>query len=94
MSNGTVHVYRDRKGEWRWRAVSRNGRKVANGGEGYVNKRACWRIAFRVSLALEFEIKTAPARRAAKPKSRALKRRAPPRLPPAKKTSQEQKPHA
>lgn len=27
--------YRDRKKEWRWRIVARNGRKLAHGGEGY-----------------------------------------------------------
>jgi uncharacterized protein YegP (UPF0339 family) len=55
---GTVHVYRDRKREWRWRAVSANGRKIANGGESYRNKKACWMVAFKVSLALKYEIKT------------------------------------
>lgn len=30
----TLHVYRSRR-EWRWRVTARNGKKVANGGEGY-----------------------------------------------------------
>lgn len=34
-------VYRDRKKEWRWALVARNGRKIANGGEGYQRRGAC-----------------------------------------------------
>jgi len=32
-----VHVYVDRSGEYRWRAVAVNGRIVADSAEGYVN---------------------------------------------------------
>ena len=32
---GKAYTYRDRRGEWRWRGVSSNGKKVANAGEGY-----------------------------------------------------------
>lgn len=28
-------IYRDARGEWRWRIVARNGRIVADSGEGY-----------------------------------------------------------
>ena len=27
--------YRDKKKEWRWRLIARNGRKIATSGEGY-----------------------------------------------------------
>lgn len=31
-----VHYYTDRKGEWRWTIkATTNGKKLANGGEGY-----------------------------------------------------------
>lgn len=40
-----VEIYRSRKlwptqrpQRWRWRAVARNGKKIAHGGEGYTNK--------------------------------------------------------
>lgn len=32
------HIYRDARGEWRWRLKARNGRIVADSGEGYVRK--------------------------------------------------------
>ncbi len=35
MKTGKVEVYKDRKGEWRWRAVAPNGRIVADSAEGY-----------------------------------------------------------
>ena len=40
-----VQVYRDAKREWRWRIVHRNGRVVADSGEGYKRK-----LAMRTSL--------------------------------------------
>lgn len=33
-----VVIYKDRKGEWRWRFVAPNGRIVADSGEGYKRK--------------------------------------------------------
>jgi len=32
------HVYKDTRGEWRWRLTARNGRIVADSGEGYRNR--------------------------------------------------------
>lgn len=34
-------VYKDAKGEWRWRLVAANGNSIANSGEGYKNKVDC-----------------------------------------------------
>ena len=31
-------LYRDTRGEWRWTLYSSNGNKIADSGEGYVNK--------------------------------------------------------
>ena len=33
--------YLDRAGEWRWRFVSPNGRKMADSGEGYSSLKEC-----------------------------------------------------
>jgi len=32
-------VYEDQAGEWRWRAIARNGKIVADGSEGYASER-------------------------------------------------------
>lgn len=32
-------VYKDKKGHFRWKLLSRNGESVAEGGEGYTEKR-------------------------------------------------------
>lgn len=34
----TFSVYKDARGEWRWRLKHRNGNIIADGSEGYVNK--------------------------------------------------------
>ena len=34
----TFEIYRDKKGEWRWRLVARNRRIVADSGESYKRK--------------------------------------------------------
>jgi uncharacterized protein YegP (UPF0339 family) len=51
-----VHIYCDEAGEWRWRVVSDNGRKLADSGEGYVNEADCreavlrlWPVSFKVT---------------------------------------------
>jgi uncharacterized protein YegP (UPF0339 family) len=38
---GAFHLYRDKRGEFRWRLRARNGRIIADGGEGYARKDAC-----------------------------------------------------
>lgn len=38
-------IYRDKAGEWRWRMVCRNGRVVADSGEGYTRRRDARRAA-------------------------------------------------
>lgn len=38
-------IYLDAAGEWRWRAVARNGRVVADSAEGYTQKGSAKRAA-------------------------------------------------
>jgi uncharacterized protein YegP (UPF0339 family) len=33
-----AELYRDSRGEWRWRLLAKNGRVIADSGEGYVDK--------------------------------------------------------
>ena len=35
MRRAKLEIYRDRRGEWRWRLRASNGRIVADSGEGY-----------------------------------------------------------
>ena len=35
------HIYKDHKGEWRWRLKAANGKIVADSSEGYSSKQAC-----------------------------------------------------
>lgn len=44
-----IDVYRDKKGEWRWRMVARNGRIIADSGESYKRKKACVDIATKIA---------------------------------------------
>jgi uncharacterized protein YegP (UPF0339 family) len=39
MKHG-FEVYKDDKGEWRWRLIATNGQIVATAHEGYVNQKA------------------------------------------------------
>jgi uncharacterized protein YegP (UPF0339 family) len=34
----TFQIYKDQAGEWRWRLVHRNGKIMADSGEGYANE--------------------------------------------------------
>lgn len=34
-------IYVDLNNQWRWYLVAANGRKIANSGEGYINKQDC-----------------------------------------------------
>lgn len=49
-------VCRDRAGEWRWRLVAANGRKVATSGEGYTRKRDAVRAARKFLKRVRLEI--------------------------------------
>lgn len=51
----TVVFYADRLGEWRWRLMARNGRILADSGEGYRSKRNARRAWDRVRVGLWFE---------------------------------------
>jgi len=42
-------LYRDKKGEWRWRLRARNGRIIADSGQGYRHKGDCRRMAAKVA---------------------------------------------
>gem|GEM_PF-1323172 len=42
------YVYQDRKGEWRWSLVGRNGRIVADSGEGYKSRRGALKACERM----------------------------------------------
>lgn len=46
------HIYQDRRGEWRWRLKARNGRIVADSGEGYKRRGGAQRAARAVHHAL------------------------------------------
>lgn len=35
------HIYKDDKGEWRWRLKAANGKILADSGEGYSTKQSC-----------------------------------------------------
>lgn len=37
-------IYLDRKKEYRWRLVARNGKKIADSGEGYKRKLSCQKM--------------------------------------------------
>lgn len=37
----TFRYYRDKRNQWRWYLLSRNNRKIASSGEGYINKGDC-----------------------------------------------------
>jgi len=41
-------IYADKKGEWRWRLVAKNGRTIADGSEGYATEGNCLRALMRV----------------------------------------------
>ena len=37
----TFQVFADAKGEWRWRLVAANGKRIASSGEGYKSRKHC-----------------------------------------------------
>lgn len=42
------HIYQDKRGEWRWHLKARNGRIVADSGEGYARKGNAYRAALKM----------------------------------------------
>ena len=40
MSTTQFEIYKDKAGHFRWRLLARNGESVAEGGEGYADRRA------------------------------------------------------
>ena len=46
-----IHVYQDRRGEWRWRRTSANGKIVGASSEGYHDRRGATANAKRVQTA-------------------------------------------
>ncbi|MGM0591713.1 MAG: HVO_2922 family protein [Halobacteriota archaeon] len=38
MSTATFQLYRDKRGDYRWRLVHRNGNIIADSGQGYSSK--------------------------------------------------------
>ncbi|MFO0202687.1 MAG: YegP family protein [Alphaproteobacteria bacterium] len=34
-------IYKDKQGLWRWRVIARNGRIIAESGEGYTRRARC-----------------------------------------------------
>ncbi len=43
-------IYRDKKGEWRWHLKARNGRIVAESGEGYKSKAHCRKMVKKIEM--------------------------------------------
>jgi uncharacterized protein YegP (UPF0339 family) len=41
-------IYKDTKGEWRWRRIARNGQIIATSGEGYKNFNHCFKMILRM----------------------------------------------
>ncbi len=42
-------IYKDKKGHFRWKLLSRNGESVAEGGEGYAEKRGAMNAVKKLS---------------------------------------------
>lgn len=49
MTTDKYHIYLDKRGEYRWHLIARNGRILASsGGDGYKNLKDCERSMWRV----------------------------------------------
>lgn len=64
-----IEVYADRAGEWRWRIIARNGRKVGDSGEGYATKRGAGAAAGRFARAMNDAPIVIPAGKRGRPAS-------------------------
>jgi uncharacterized protein YegP (UPF0339 family) len=45
-----IIIFRDEKNEWRWRLIAKNGRIVADSGEGYKRRAAILRTIERIRV--------------------------------------------
>ena len=52
MRRGKLEIYRDGRGEWRWRLLASNGRILADSGEGYRRRASARYAAGRVRAIL------------------------------------------
>lgn len=52
----TVRIFIDRKDEYRWRLVAKNGRIIADSGEGYIRERDAIRAAKRFVIVIQQEV--------------------------------------
>ena len=43
-----IQIYKDKRGEWRWRIKTKNGRVIADSAEGYKRKSGAARAAYRL----------------------------------------------
>lgn len=50
---GTLRIYKSH-GEWRWQVRAKNGKKLANGGEGYKNEGDCRKAIGSVAAMLSY----------------------------------------
>jgi uncharacterized protein YegP (UPF0339 family) len=46
----TLHVFEDKRGEWRWTIHHANGNKIATGGKGYSTRSNAIRAARRLKV--------------------------------------------
>lgn len=61
MKKPTFIVYQDHAGGWRWRLQHRNGRIIADSGDGYMRKRDAMRAVDTVLQAIfDADIRVAP----------------------------------
>lgn len=42
-------IYRDRKKEWRWRIVAKNGKVIADSAEGYKRRGHAYKMAWKLA---------------------------------------------
>jgi len=51
------YIYKDHKGEWRWRLKASNGRIIADSGEGYSSEEECKKDVERVKSSKDAPVK-------------------------------------
>lgn len=46
----TIEIYKDKKGDWRWRLLAKNKRVLADSAEGYKRKASMFKILNKIEL--------------------------------------------